>query len=162
MIGEARKTGTRLKWDKLDINIFNEGMHSSIEAWGGFGIRGWVSISEAASPSLSITVSGNELPLDVVWSERKEIARNFGLASSLIGFEIDLPGYLWGKVDPDSELEFNLVADGQLLTPDPLTLSHTLARQWIEELKDLPDNKERQYRTLLALEHIRFGSLRCQ
>ncbi len=155
LVPNAKKTRKSLNWERLDIHQQSESVESCIETWGGFILRGWAIVDGGAPKSLNLVVNGEDHPLHAIWRERDDIAEaRPGISSSRVGFEVHLEAHLWNGVEPPAGAEFDLFADGHKLTTRPLKLSRDKVTRWTEEIVDLSDPRQRQFCTLLALEHL--------
>lgn len=163
LTGEAKiaenKKNLRMEWSNIDLILQNDEVHSYIDCWGSFSVRGFVAINHAPPRSLVVKVSGKEYPLCPIWKEHHSSRKKYKTNTPQTGYEVDLPGIIWNRIGLNSDLEFQLLADGQPLTPQPLILTRKLATKWISEAIELPDSNNHQFRKLLAMEHLYFSGL---
>lgn len=124
-----------------------------------FALQGWTFVDQGRRPgSVELRVDGVALPCTPIWQERRDVEQALGTACEQPGFTIALPGALWEQVPADAAAELSLVVEGQPL-PERICLTRQDAASWIQALIDLPEGPVRQYRLLLALEHLRYGRI---
>ncbi|XSG84597.1 MAG: glycosyltransferase family 2 protein [Methylohalobius sp. ZOD2] len=128
-----------------------------LEKIDGPTLRGWAIRGGAAPEVVTLRVAGHVFPIAVRWRERKDVAETLNIEARQIGFEIDLPGYMWGETPESKSVAVEVFIDGYLLTTTPVQVTHESIVQWIDQLSQLPDGPEQQYQVLLALEHLHYG-----
>ena len=130
-------------------------LSAEIEMWGHFTLQGWVEAkNENETPKCQLFC--NRQFLENI-SLRKE-ASTSTQDTVRYRFEAELAGYIWEADENEAlcQLEISLGNDSITLTPPEL--NRTKAMAWIDDILQMQDGKEKQYRLLLALEHIRYGN----
>jgi len=144
---------------KNDIYPHADSLTGEVESWGHFVIHGWVMLQGKAANSVYLLCNGKELDCAVLHMERPDIIQSTAAESMTIGYEIELPGYMWEKVAENEAAEITLMSDGKKLSTEPLTLSRKKTIDWVSEITGMEEGQEKQYMSLLALEHLRYSGL---
>ena len=85
----------KLHQEPLDIGTSTADLHAELETWGHFTLRGWAEHAGHGVGVCSLECNGVPLECSLVRIERDEIARARHAEKTDLGFEIELPGYLW-------------------------------------------------------------------
>lgn len=139
-----------LQAERLGLAHEGAGWQATVESWGHFTVQGQVFSAEAVAPACALYGDGQPLECAIAWQTSRPAGGTWRHA-----FDIALPGYLWEAAGESCALELHL--NGECLTAPPLMLSRDKALAWIAEITRMGEGKDRQYRALLALEHIQFG-----
>jgi glycosyltransferase involved in cell wall biosynthesis len=157
---DTPKTRTpSMHWSLLEIEVDSSGVKARIECWGLFKIRGWALVNDRVPSSYRLCCNGVALDCSVFPNKRPDIAHELGVENEELGFEIELPGYLWDVLTDFEDAVIEIEADGVVITPAPLMLSRKTALHWLGNIARMEESKERQYYALLAIEHARYGRL---
>jgi len=148
-----------LQAEPLLASVRSDELNCVIESWGHFTIDGWAVVSGHAPANYSLVGNGVALDCTVMTCKRPDVAQALGIATLDAGFEIELPGYLWEAVPEDEDARLEIRAGDLVLTAEPLVLSHVKAARWISEICRMNEGQDKQYRLLLALEHVHYGKL---
>lgn len=137
-------------------------MAAVVEQCKLFAVRGWV--VDLSSTQYNFEVRCNEHPIDcpVVRTERKDVAEALELDVEKLdfldfGFELELPGYIWEFMDSEHRCVIAISVNGRSIHKSPIVTVRDQVIEWFSDIESVTDQKERQYRALLALEHIRFS-----
>lgn len=128
-----------------------------LEAVDGPRLHGWVVRGSSAPETVTLRVEGHPFPVAVRWRERNDVAEALNIQESRVGFEIDLPGYLWEGARGSTTLCVEIFFDGFRFTNHPIEVTRESIANWIQKVTESPEGQEQQYQALLALEHLRFG-----
>jgi glycosyltransferase involved in cell wall biosynthesis len=139
-----------LQAESLNLAHEGAGWRAELESWGHFTVQGQVAGTGAALPVGELRCDGRALECAIAWQLRSQSGERWQR-----GFEIALPGYLWETAGDGCALE--VFINGESLTPAPLPLTRAKALAWIADITRMGEGTARQYRALLALEHIQFG-----
>jgi hypothetical protein len=127
-----------------------------------FAVRGWV--VDLSSTQYDFEVRCNEHLIDcpVVRTERKDVAEALKLDVEKLdfldfGFELELPGYIWELMDSEHRCAIAISVNGRPIHRSPIVIVRDQLIEWFSDIESITDQTERQYRALLALEHIRFS-----
>ncbi|MCG5500806.1 glycosyltransferase family 2 protein [Ectothiorhodospira lacustris] len=129
-----------------------------LERCDAFLLEGWVAVDGRRPASLHLVCDGKEYPLKPIWQRREDAAETIGAEDVDIGFQAELPGYLWsgetGK--PKTSISIAFKADGHLVGR-PIQLSVERIRSWIEAICQVETAD--QYRLCCALEYAHYARL---
>ena len=142
-----------------DVNPRVDSPTGELESWGHFVIHGWIALQGVPAQSICLLCNGKQIDCAVLRVERPDIIQSTEAEARAIGCEIELPGYIWEQVAENDDLNFTLLADGRELNDKPLILSREKATIWINGIAVMEEGQEKQYMSLLALEHIRYSGL---
>jgi hypothetical protein len=131
----------------------------NIETIQQFTISGWAATGSAPVVSFELICNGTPAECAVIRKERRDVAEALQIEELAIGFELELPGYIWENTPEDGVCRLELRGDGALITSRPIELTRAKAAGWIAAIARMEEGREKQYRALLALEHVRFGGL---
>jgi len=150
---------TLLLPETLAMNLRTPEVSTSIDSWGHFTLQGWAVVGGREPHTYSLLCNGKPIECTVLTNRRRDVAHALGIQSLDTGFEIELPGYLWEFVPENEDARIDINADGAPLTLESLVLSRAKAACWVKEISRMGEGQEKQYRTLLALEHVHYGRL---
>jgi hypothetical protein len=158
-IGQVPAAETLLEAEPLLINLHSPERRAVLESWGHFSVSGWALVGNAAPAGYKLVCNGAELDCTALVSERLDVAQALGVLALDTGFEIELPGCLWEFVPQGQDARINILAGEHVLSAEPIILDRARAAGWIADICRMHPGQERQYRMLLALEHVHFGQL---
>lgn len=127
-----------------------------IDCCDAFLLEGWAAVDRRRPKVLGLVCQGKEYPLKPIWFKREDIVQAIGGEDAGLGFQAELPGYLWAGQAGSRELTFALKADGHPVG-QPIQLSVEQVRSWIEAVCQAETAD--QYRFFCALEHAHYASL---
>jgi len=141
--------------------LLEESMVGEVESWGHFVMHGWVIRQGEAVENFQLLCNGAKFDCSVVRTARPDVIAIPGDNTDInkIGYEIELPGYIWDLAEGDGDLEISLLAGGEALNDEPLILSRSKAIEWISQISASKEGKKKQFMSLLALEHLRYSDL---
>lgn len=151
-IAERPAAAVPLQREALGIGCDGGSWRVEIENWGHFTLQGWITYDAAAEPPLEIYCNGNPVPCAITWQTRPADS-----GRRMRGFEVELPGYIWEGVEQGAGCSIDIRVDERTVMPVPLLLARAKAAAWISEIVHMGEGNGRQYRALLALEHIHYG-----
>lgn len=126
-----------------------------IDRCEAFQLEGWAVVDGRQPKTLCLSCHGKVYPLKPIWLKREDVVQTLGIESIALGFQAELPGYLWAE-QRERTPSLSLQADGRTVG-QPIQLSREQVRSWIEAvcLAETPD----QYRLFCALEHAHYANL---
>lgn len=152
--------GVPLPWAKnLSLELETEKHQAPIEGMSLFMISGWAATNGAPVKSLELLCNGVPVNCAVIRKERRDVAEVLKSQHLETGFEIELPGHIWENVPLSGGCKLELRAGGIVLTQQPITLDRAKAADWITTITRMSEGPEKQYRALLALEHVRYSKI---
>jgi hypothetical protein len=151
-IAERPVAAVPLQREPLAISRESDSWRVEIENWGHFTIQGRLAYATAAMPALAVYCHGESVTCAVAWQTQPAAS-----GWQVRGFEIELPGYIWEGLAAGAGCAIEIRLDGQSVTPAALSLARAKAAAWISEIVHMGEGAGRQYRALLALEHIHYG-----
>jgi Glycosyl transferase family 2/Galactosyltransferase len=130
---------------------FVEGVDGAISLWG------WACTAQLTPSRITVEAGGDPVECIVRRVARPDVLNVLLPANIDIGFEIELPGYIWTHISPDGELAIRVLADGEVLALGRIRLTEWETRpKLIEYCRDDSNDPERQPLMLLALEHLAY------
>lgn len=140
--------------EKLGLTCDKPGFKVVIESWGHFTVKG--SIDGGVDGDLTIELYGNGQPVSRVhlqkWLHKKDQS-----GADQRFFELEIPGHVWLDLSNDTPCRLELYVNGEACESVKLELTRNKAMTWFADITRMPECREKQYRILLALEHIRYG-----
>ncbi|MCP8688670.1 glycosyltransferase family 2 protein [Marinobacterium sedimentorum] len=127
-------------------------IENTVSSWGHFLIRGECF---GHLEDISLLVNGRQLSCNVFPVENQSSTRTFSMQS----YQIELPGYLWEYIGSEDSVELNILSGSELLLLEPLILNSSKTIDWLVEIAQMEAGQDKQYLSLLALEHLRFSKL---
>ena len=149
---------TNLRLEKLNITSKRAQFDANLSGIGHFTVHGCLTLKQDSPLYCDLLCNDQTLECKLILVERAAHTAkdNIGILKA-IQFEVELPGYLWeavGDIEPCQLIvRFNHIA----LNTIPLRITRQQASQWIQQVVQMKDNGDKQYRMLLALEHARYG-----
>ena len=143
----------------LGMEIDELELKGEIEEWGHFTISGWIMLNERPFNSICLLCNGKAIDCTVLRVKRPDISQNLGVLALESGFKIELPGYLWENLSGKEDALIEIQIDDQTLDIAPIVFNKEIALSWIDDILNMKEGPEKQYLSLLALEHVRFGRL---
>lgn len=144
-------------------------LHGQVERLDCAVLHGWAWVESADDETVSLHCDGAPVECSVIRIERNDVRSALHTERSRLGFEIEVPATLWSATAGTRKLALTVRVAGAVLNAEPLGLSHGQIVGWIEQLRVAeggvpPDEsaasrQERQYRTLLLLEHVAAAEL---
>jgi len=131
-----------------------------IEKCDQFIITGWGLVNEEIENSIALLCNGKPVECSVIRKERWDVAEALGVDESesiQFGFELEIPGYIWEDVPEDEACRLQIYDRFFNLVSNPIELSREKAADWVSEIARMGESHDKQYLTLLALEHMRYG-----
>jgi len=148
-----------LQTEPLLLGTRSAELDAAIEAWGHFTLYGWAVVGGLAPTAYTLHANGAVQGCFALTRKRPDVAQVLGIEKVDVGFEIELPGYLWETVPENDEAHLEIRVGGMALAAEPLILSRAKAARWVMNVCRMDEGQEKQYRTLLAIEHVRYGKL---
>lgn len=134
---------------------------AAIDSFDKFSIQGHYVSYQQKKPELKIYDGQGFQEWPLLWqTEQDDLELGTPPARILHRFEVEVPGYAWERAagTKAEEIEIILSAEGFEAFP-PLTLSREKALQWLHQISILTDDRQQQYYSLVAIEHLRFSGL---
>lgn len=131
-----------------------------IEKCDQFIITGWGLVNEEVENSIALLCNGKPVECSVIRKERHDVAEALGVDESesiQFGFELEIPGYIWEDIPEDEVCQLQIYDRFFNLVSNPIELSREKAADWVSEIARMDKSHDKQYLTLLALEHMRYG-----
>jgi hypothetical protein len=131
-----------------------------IEKCDQFIITGWGLVNEEIENSIALLCNGKPVECSVIRKERQDVAEALGVDESesiQFGFELEIPGYIWEDVPEGEACQLQIYDRFFNLVSNPIELSREKAADWVSEIARMGESHDKQYLTLLALEHMRYG-----
>lgn len=132
-------------------------------------VEGWAALAGLSDEVISLRC--NELPVEcaVIRVEREDVQRALKSARNRLGFEIEIPATVWHLHPGSGPLRLSVHVAGRMLGVEPLVLDRGMLVGWLERQRaaeaaagpEEPDHErqQRQYTTLLVIEHIASAGL---
>jgi len=158
-LGKIPAASALLQAEPLLINLLSSELRAVVESWGHFRVSGWAVLRNAATAGYKLVCNGTELDCTALSHERLDVAQALGITVLETGFEIELPGCLWESVPEGEDARIEIRFGEFALNAEPLVLDRARAVRWVGEICRMHNGEERQYRLLVALEHVHFGGL---
>jgi len=149
-----------LQNEKLGLALETAGAVGLIQTWGHFTIHGWLEGKESSTKQIDLKCNGKLLGVKKISARRPEAPQTGGKKSlEVIEFEIDIPGVVWEGLSPAKEAKLEFEMGGTPLKTASLNLSRERVLAWIKDVAVMPMGPEKQYRGLIALEHLHHARL---
>jgi hypothetical protein len=130
---------------------------NSIVSWGHFLIIGEYTEQNGQLNDISLYCNGNKVDCNLLLvDDVSEYAVIHGNQSKQ-RFQIEIPGFLWEYVGTGAAAEISIYKGEEALLSEPLILSKEKLLQWLIEISQMETDAEKQFLSLLALEHLRFS-----
>ena len=148
--------------DTVEVPL-RDRIQGQVEGLAGLLLYGWASVSGADRETISLWVGDTPVDAAVVRVEREDVRRAVHEASTLPGFEIEVPSQIWDQLAEDQQPQLQVRVNGQVL-PSAVDL-HLSRGRLLEELWVLraqeagataatgPELQRYQYRLFAAIEH---------
>ncbi len=121
-----------------------------------FTLVGWAINEDDKPTNLQILINGVIVECNITRQPRQDVMDALGISDPNLGFSIELPGYIWEGI-PDDEVKIEILRNGETFTTEPLSLTRATVLKWIASIINMEDSQEKQYLTLVTLEHLRYG-----
>lgn len=132
-------------------------------------LQGWAWLESVGDEPIALWSGQQVVECSIIRVERNDVRAEIGADRSHLGFEIEVPAAVWDHVGHDRSVDLVVRVGGRALQSQPISLSRSRVVDWVEQLRradaaapvDEPavSRQERQFRTLLVLEHVASAGL---
>jgi hypothetical protein len=131
-----------------------------VEKIENFVIYGGLISTKLFEPDFKILLGKEVQDWKVVFEDATDIQLpDSDLASTLKTFQIELPGYVWDNQVFDKPLEVSLSFAEHKLGNIKVILEPVMLKKFCTDISRAQEDDNKQYLSLLAIEHIRFAKL---
>ncbi|MGM9487224.1 glycosyltransferase family 2 protein [Ideonella sp. YS5] len=132
-------------------------------------LQGWACLDFLDDEAIGLSCNGEPVDCSVIRVERADVQRALNSARQRLGFEIELPATLWQRAGESGELALSVWVAGRPLGAAPWVLRRETLRAWLDQQREVEasapaeetadQRRERQYATLLLVEHVSAAGL---
>jgi hypothetical protein len=147
-------------------------LHGQVERVEAGVVHGWCWLESAAEEAVSLHAAEGPLDCSVIRVERKDVQAALRSERQRLGFEIEVPATVWRALPPGAAVELTVRVAGRLLQAEPLAITRGHLASWVEQQQQAEEQvdpqeppaarQERQYRSLLLVEHVAAAGLLAQ
>ncbi len=134
----------------------NAGLSAEIEAWGHFTLQGWIEVPAESAEVPAAKLFCNREFLNSVFLRQEQ--RSSSIDKIRYRFEAELPGYIWEQNSEEILCQLDISLGAETINLIPPELNRLKVLNWIADILQMQSGEEKQYRLLLAVEHIRYGN----
>lgn len=143
-------------------------LHGQVERVDAAVVHGWCWLEPAEQEAVSLHGAEGQIDCSVIRVERNDVRAALQCERQRLGFEIEVPATVW-KQAPGQPVLVTVRVAGRLLQAEPLAITRgdlvawleqqRLAEEQVGELETPAARQERQYRSLLLVEHVAAAGL---
>ncbi|MEO5377116.1 MAG: glycosyltransferase family 2 protein [Magnetococcus sp. DMHC-6] len=128
-----------------------------IDRMKNFVLQGWAVDGDGHPAQLQLCIDDETIECYTLRSHRQDVISTLNIENAKVGFDIYLPGYIWENHDKPN-LDIQVLANGMPILKKPLQLTRRMAKEWVINIVRQPEEPQKQFFALLALEHIRYAT----
>lgn len=131
-------------------------------------VHGWTRLACLEQELVALRCNGEPLDCSVIRVDRADVRQALKSDRRSLGFEIELPSTMWQRTAEDGSVSLSVHVAGRSLG-EPIVLQNGDLTSWLDRQRDVeaavqPDEsadqrRERQYATLLVIEHVAAAGL---
>ncbi|HKY92199.1 MAG TPA: glycosyltransferase family 2 protein [Nevskiaceae bacterium] len=135
------------------------GVRANLERATRFVVSGWAVGAGGAPARITVHANGEPIECLVLPRERRDVQDALQLGTAEVGIDVELPASIWSRATGDDPIRVDVLAEDQPITSEPLWLTTTLAASWVSQIAEMAAGPERDYLSLLAIEHVHAARL---